>query len=156
MASIKVRIAQCTLNQSAIDFQGNHRRIVASIMKAREMGCKYRTCQEMEISSHSCDDHFKELDTIHHSWEVLQKILSDPILTKDMIVESSMAVLHRGSFYNCKIVMLNQRIILVRPKLVMADGDVFRETRYFTFFIPQNGEFLERLFLPASIQAIIG
>lgn len=143
MTSLKVRIASCTLNQSAIDFEGNYLRIVESIRRAHKLGCSYRTCQEMEITGHSCDDHFKEMDTIEHSWEVLEKLLRDPTLTKNMIVETTMAVLHRGSIYNCKLLLLNQKVILIRPKLVMADGDVFRETRYFTFFIPQNYDFLE-------------
>lgn len=120
------------------------------------MGCRYRTCQEMEITSHSCDDHFKELDTIKHSWQVVEKILREPELTKDIIVETSMPMVHRASVYNCKLILHNQRIVLVRPKLVMADGDVFRETRYFTIFKPLGDAYLEEVFLPPEIEAIVG
>lgn len=81
------RLATCNLNQWALDFEGNLNRIKASIDKARRQRASYRVgmrrrsgmCMqrdaqvgpELEIPGYGCEDHFMELDTIDHSWEVL-------------------------------------------------------------------------------------
>lgn len=45
----KVTVAVCTLNQWALDFEGNLSRILQSIQEAKEMGALYRTGPELEI-----------------------------------------------------------------------------------------------------------
>lgn len=45
----KVTVAVSTLNQWALDFEGNMTRILQSIVEAREMGAVYRTGPELEI-----------------------------------------------------------------------------------------------------------
>lgn len=45
-----VTIAVATLNQWALDFDGNLARILESISEARELGAKYRTGPELEIT----------------------------------------------------------------------------------------------------------
>lgn len=42
-------IAVCTLNQWAMDFEGNSRRILQSIQSAKEAGATYRSGPELEI-----------------------------------------------------------------------------------------------------------
>jgi hypothetical protein len=45
----KVTIAVCTLNQWALDFEGNLHRILQSIQEAREAGASFRSGPELEI-----------------------------------------------------------------------------------------------------------
>jgi NAD+ synthase (glutamine-hydrolysing) len=45
----KVTIAVCTLNQWALDFEGNLHRILHSIQEAREAGASFRSGPELEI-----------------------------------------------------------------------------------------------------------
>lgn len=45
----KVTIAATTLNQWALDFEGNRERILQSILEAKELGASYRTGPELEI-----------------------------------------------------------------------------------------------------------
>lgn len=45
----KVTVAVATLNQWALDFEGNLNRILGSIIEAREMGATYRTGPELEV-----------------------------------------------------------------------------------------------------------
>lgn len=45
----KITVAVCTLNQWALDFQGNLERILQSIQEARELGATYRTGPELEV-----------------------------------------------------------------------------------------------------------
>lgn len=46
----KIIIASATLNQWALDFEGNRDRILQSILEAKEMGATFRTGPELEIS----------------------------------------------------------------------------------------------------------
>lgn len=45
----KVVVAASTLNQWALDFDGNRERILESILEAKEQGATYRTGPELEI-----------------------------------------------------------------------------------------------------------
>lgn len=42
-------VAVCTLNQWAMDFDGNLKRILQSIQEAKESGATYRSGPELEI-----------------------------------------------------------------------------------------------------------
>lgn len=46
----KVTVAVTTLNQWALDFEGNMNRILQSIIEAKELGAAYRTGPELEVS----------------------------------------------------------------------------------------------------------
>lgn len=73
--STHVKVATCNLNQWALDFAGNKRRIIESIKICKEKGVGYRVGPELEITGYGCEDHFLELDTIKHSWEVIAEIV---------------------------------------------------------------------------------
>ena len=57
-----VTVATCSLNQWALDFDGNKERIIQSIREAKEAGASLRVGPELEISGYGCLDHFLELD----------------------------------------------------------------------------------------------
>eukprot|EP00940_MAST-03C_sp_MAST-3C-sp2_P000431 g431.t1 len=127
-----VRVATCNLAQHAMDFRGNADRIRRSIIDAKAKGARYRLGPELEISGYGCQDHFLETDTFRHSWQILASFLRDAELTKDIVCDIGMPVIHRGVRYNCRVFCLNRRILLIRPKLFMANDGNYREHRYFT------------------------
>ena len=45
----KVTLACATLNQWALDFDGNRERILESILEAKDLGATFRTGPELEI-----------------------------------------------------------------------------------------------------------
>lgn len=149
----KVTLATCTLNQWAMDFKGNYQRILESIKQAKEKGATYRCGPELEITGYSCGDHFYESDTLLHSWEVLAKLLQDSIC-RDMIVDVGMPVMHKNVTYNCRVVFLNRKILLIRPKLILCDDGNYRETRWFTAWTKRRET--ENYYLPRMIQDITG
>ena len=75
------RLATCQLNQWAMSFLHNRDNIIKSIRQCRALGAAYRLGPELEIPGYGCEDHFFELDTVRHSWEMLADILRDPELT---------------------------------------------------------------------------
>jgi len=63
-----LKVATCSLNQWAMDFDCNAKQIKESIAKAKEAGASIRLGPELEIPGYGCQDHFLELDTVNHSY----------------------------------------------------------------------------------------
>lgn len=105
---------------------------------------------------YGCEDHFLENDTITHSWEVLGELMKS-VETENMICDFGMyehtvhnifmynviectyvllycyrPVLYKAVRYNCRVIVYNKRIILIRPKLHLAMDGVYGEARWFT------------------------
>nr|XP_012145464.1 PREDICTED: probable glutamine-dependent NAD(+) synthetase isoform X2 [Megachile rotundata] len=148
-----VTVAVCTLNQWAMDFDGNARRILQSIQEAKDAGATYRSGPELEICGYGCEDHFYESDTLLHSWEVLAMIIKSPIV-KDMLIDVGMPVMHKNVTYNCRVSFLNRRILLIRPKMQMCDDGNYRESRWFSPWTKERT--VEDYFLPRMISQITG
>jgi hypothetical protein len=127
----KCIIATCNLNQWALDFDGNLERIIASIRQAKELGARYRLGPELEICGYSCEDHFMEIDTYMHCDQSLAVLLESD-LTDDLLCDIGCPILHNNVRYNCRVFLLNRKVVLIRPKLFLADDGNYREKRFFT------------------------
>lgn len=128
-----ITVATCNLNQWALDFDGNVKRILQSCTEARQEGASYRLGPELEICGYGCEDHFLETDTFDHCWESLEELF-DKGATDDLLCDFGMPILHGGVRYNCRVLCLNRKILLIRPKTAMADSGNYRESRYFTAY----------------------
>lgn len=148
-----ITVASCSLNQWALDFVGNQQRILRSISEAHQAGARLRVGPELEIPGYGCLDHFLEDDTILHSWESLSEIIQHPDC-QDIILDLGMGIKHKGVRYNCRVIVYNKRILLIRPKMSLANDGNYYEMRYFT---PWKGrQVVENHYLPRSISKIIG
>lgn len=144
-------LATCNLNQWAMDFDGNLARIRLSLSRARASGARFRVGPELEVSGYGCEDHFHELDTFTHSWESIAALLSSDSDTADMLVDVGAPIMHRGVPYNCRVLLLNREVVLVRPKLELAGEGNYREPRWFRAW--PRGRASEMLSLPAVVRA---
>jgi hypothetical protein len=63
-----ITAATCTLNQWALDFDGNLERVYESCVQAKQKGASYRLGPELELCGYGCEDHFLEQDTFAHCW----------------------------------------------------------------------------------------
>ncbi|KAI7835944.1 hypothetical protein COHA_010177 [Chlorella ohadii] len=146
-------LATCNLDQWAMDFEGNLRRITRSIAEARRRGATYRVGPELEIPGYGCEDHFNEHDTVEHSWECIAELLRGGH-TDGIVCDVGMPVMHRGVRYNCRVFLLNRRVLLIRPKLHLANDGNYRETRYFATW--KRRRQWEEHTLPGEVAAITG
>jgi NAD+ synthase (glutamine-hydrolysing) len=126
-----VTVATCNLNQWALDFLGNTQRIVESIQRAKEAGAKLRVGPELEICGYGCLDHLLEQDLYLHCWEMLERILTDNTC-HGILLDIGMPVQHRNVRYNCRLICLDGKILLIRPKMWLANDGNYREMRHFT------------------------
>eukprot|EP00743_Colponemidia_sp_Colp-15_P002468 GILK01002675.1.p1 GENE.GILK01002675.1~~GILK01002675.1.p1 ORF type:complete len:704 (-),score=84.43 GILK01002675.1:103-2214(-) len=124
-------VATCNLDQWALDFDGNLARIKQSIVEAKSRGATYRMGPELEVTGYGCEDHFLEQDTFLHSWQSLGEII-DSDLTDGILCDIGMPVMHKSVRYNCRVIILNRKILLIRPKMFLADDGNYRESRWFT------------------------
>jgi hypothetical protein len=95
-------------------------------------------------------DHFLEEDTTLHSWEALAQLFQSGC-TDDMLCDFGMPVMFQSVRYNCRLLCLNRRILLIRPKLFLANDGNYRETRWFTRW--QHGWVLKECSLPPFFSA---
>ena len=128
-------VATCNLNQWVLDFKGNRARIIRSIREAAARGCKYRIGPELEVPGYSCEDHFYELDTYKFSIRSFEMIVAAS--PPNIICDIGMPMIITGVRYNCRIFYLKNednktRILLIRPKMWLADDGNYRESRWFT------------------------
>lgn len=62
--------------------------------------------------------------------------------------------MHKNVRYNARVLSLNQEILLIRPKLSLANDGNYREMRYFS---PWKGErIVEDFYLSRSVQKLTG
>lgn len=69
--------------------------------------------------------------------------LSVFFISQDMLIDVGMPVQHRNVAYNCRVVFLNKKILLIRPKLTNCDGGNYRETRWFSPWVKVSDFSLE-------------
>ncbi|CAJ2509374.1 Uu.00g144000.m01.CDS01 [Anthostomella pinea] len=153
MASSLITVATCNLAQWAWDFDGNTKRIIESIHKAKAAGASLRVGPELEICGYGCLDHFLEEDTIRHCWQCLKTILEDKTC-HGIMLDIGMPVSHEGLLFNCRIICLDGKILLIRPKLWLAGDGNYREQRHFTpWSRPQH---CEEFYLDPIIEKLQG
>ena len=153
MSRYCVTLAASNLDQWALDFDGNLARIITSIEGARRAGARFRTGPELELTGYGCEDHFYEADTIFHSFQSLAQLLSGGH-TDGILVDVGLPLLHRGVRYNCRALCLDGRVLLIRPKMSLADDGNYREGRWFTPWSESRG--LETFVLPPVVAAVHG
>jgi NAD+ synthase (glutamine-hydrolysing) len=122
-----------------------------SIVIAKSRGATLRVGPELEIPGYGCLDHFLEGDTILHSWEVLAKILSSDE-TMGIICDIGMPIVHKNVIYNCRVIIHDRQILLIRPKMWLANDGNYRELRYFTPWSKHRQ--WEDHYLPRIVQAV--
>ncbi|KAH6881377.1 hypothetical protein BKA58DRAFT_1428 [Alternaria rosae] len=149
-----VTFSTANLNQWALDWEGNVARVRETIKLAKEHGARYVTTPELSIPGYGCLDHFLEQDTVKHAWEMLASLIVDRELD-GIIYDVGMPVRHNGNLFNARIVLLDGKILLIRPKMSLAMAGNYREGRYFIpWSPPQRVEQYELHELPAAARSL--
>eukprot|EP00184_Porphyridium_aerugineum_P004850 CAMPEP_0184700890 /NCGR_PEP_ID=MMETSP0313-20130426/16648_1 /TAXON_ID=2792 /ORGANISM="Porphyridium aerugineum, Strain SAG 1380-2" /LENGTH=788 /DNA_ID=CAMNT_0027160733 /DNA_START=314 /DNA_END=2680 /DNA_ORIENTATION=- len=131
-------------------------RIAISIEQARYHKVKYRAGGELEVSGYGCEDHFFETDTFEHSWQVIARLFDLGVFenNRNMLIDIGMPVIHQSASYNSRVLVLDGKIVLIRPKVWLADDGNYRESRWFRAWPPSRG--IEQYLLPEIIEKRTG
>lgn len=127
--------------------------VSAPSSKSRDMVSLFEFHDQTLISCSPCTlgclDHFLETEVYEHSWDSLYSILTDESL-HGIIIDVGLPLLHRNCRYNARAIVLDGKILCLRPKLYLANDGNFREMRFFT---PWNRpRHVEQYYLPPMIQ----
>jgi NAD+ synthase (glutamine-hydrolysing) len=52
-------------------------------------------------------------------------------ITNNIVCEFGCPILHKAALYNGRVIIHNSKVIAVRVKLILADGENYFETRHF-------------------------
>lgn len=63
-------------------------------------------------------------------------------------------MIHKNVIYNCRVIIHNRQILLIRPKMWLANDGNYRELRYFTPWMKPRQ--WEGHYLPRIVQAVTG
>ncbi len=55
-------------------------------------------------------------------------------VTDGIVCDLGTPVLHHGNIYNCRVILYNSKVVGIRAKTILADGDNYYETRWFGFW----------------------
>jgi hypothetical protein len=72
----------------------------------------------------------------------------------DYISYARRPVIHKNVIYNCRVIIHNRKILLIRPKMWLANDGNYRELRYFTPWMKRRQ--WEDHYLPRIVQAVTG
>ncbi|CAM1508881.1 Fc.00g026200.m01.CDS01 [Cosmosporella sp. VM-42] len=148
-----VTVATCSLNQWALDWEGNLERIIKSIHLAKEAGARLRVGPELEITGYGCLDHFIEQDLYLHTFEMIRRILLDESC-HGILLDIGAPIQHRNQRFNCRVICLDGKILMIRPKMFLANDGNYREHRHFTPWLHRAKT--EMYHLPRIIQEVMG
>ena len=66
-----------------------------------------------------------EIDTLEHAWECLAQIIQGGH-TDEIVCDVGMPVLHHGVRYNCRVYLVQGKVLGIRPKMSLADDGNYR------------------------------
>jgi len=116
-----------------MDFEGNKQRIIESIKKCIDEEASIRLGPELEISGYGCDDHFLENDTVTHTWEIIWDLIEE-WYSDNLVLVLWAAIIWNWTLYNCSVWIHKRQILLIRPKMYLADDWSYREGRWFSWW----------------------
>jgi NAD+ synthase (glutamine-hydrolysing) len=125
----KLKVAAATLNQTPLDWKGNHSRIIQAIRMAGDESVDILCLPELCITGYGCEDLFLS------SW-VSEKAVSQliPIAEecRNITVIVGLPIWHGNQNYNCACIIHNKNILGIYAKQFLANDGVHYEPRWFT------------------------
>lgn len=128
-----VSVATSSLNQTALDLEGNFSRIVEAIEQAKRAGASFLCLPELAVCGYGCEDEFFSVDMIRKCEDLVEKLLS---YTEELFVNFGVPVIYQGQLFNCTAVAYDGKLLGVCAKKSLAREGVHYEPRWFTPWTP--------------------
>ncbi len=123
-----IKLAAAVLNQTPLDWRGNHARIAAAISEARKRGASVVCLPELCITGYGCEDAFHSPAVHRKAWQQLKSLLP---LTKGMVVTLGLPVMHQKGIFNFACLVVDGRIAGFTGKRFLAGDGIHYEPRWF-------------------------
>lgn len=116
------------VNQNALDLRGNVRRIKGLIEQCRRVGSQFLCLPELAVSGYGCEDMFGSAHFCQQV-EVAMGELVAATANFSLVVGAPMQ--HNNQTYNAIFLVQNQQIVAITAKKILAEGEVYYESRWF-------------------------
>lgn len=123
-----VKVAAAVVNQTPLDWEGNERRILEILEKARRQSVSIVCLPELCISGYGCEDAFHGVDVLAMSLRILKNILP---ATKGMIASVGLPLLHHNAIFNTACLLANGQVLGFVAKRYLAGDGIHYEPRWF-------------------------
>ena len=127
MSNVKLSVA--ALNQVALDWDGNERRILTAIQQAKAEGTQLLILPEMAICGYGCEDTFLGEGVYEESLAVLKALLAE---TLGISVLVGLPILHEKHRYNAAALLVDGELVAIQCKKNLAGDGLHYEPRWFT------------------------
>ena len=123
---MKIAIAQ--INTTVGDFEGNYKKIIGSINKARQLGVELLVFPELTITSYPPKDLLTKRSFINRNKDYLKRVINS---CKNISIIVGFVDEYKGDIYNAAALIKNSKVIGICHKIHLPNYDVFDEKRYF-------------------------
>ncbi|MEQ8785180.1 MAG: NAD(+) synthase [Pirellulaceae bacterium] len=123
-----IKTAAGVLNQTPLDWNGNKRRILEAVERARAADVSILCLPELCITGYGCEDAFHSPGVARTAMELLGEIAPQ---TRGMIVTLGLPLMHRGGLFNTCALVVDGRILGLVGKQNLAGDGIHYEPRWF-------------------------
>lgn len=124
----KYRIAGATVNQTPLDWKGNIDRLKSILREARKEQIEILCLPELSVTGYGCEDLFLSDWLAKKAMTFIPELVSE---TQGILTTLNLPIRHKGTLYNCAILVHDQQILGVYAKQYMALDGVHYEPRWF-------------------------
>jgi NAD+ synthase (glutamine-hydrolysing) len=123
-----IRVGAAVLNQTPLDWDGNHARVGGAIAAARQAGVSILCLPELCITGYGCEDAFHAPGTQQMALDVLADLVPE---TRGMVVSFGLPLLYHGALFNTACLAVDGRILGFVGKQNLAGEGIHYEPRWF-------------------------
>lgn len=129
-----------TLNQTPLDWEGNTKRIIESLIYYKETNIYNHYDEhillfpELALSGYGCEDGFLFSDAKKKSFEKLLDIIKFSNKISKALILIGTPFYYRGSIFNCISVIHSGKLLAMIPKSYLAGEGIHYEQRWFTSY----------------------
>lgn len=116
------------VNQNALDLRGNVRRIKGLIEQCRRVGSQFLCLPELAVSGYGCEDMFRSAHLCQQVEAAMAELAS---ATANFSLMVGAPIQHNHQVYNAIVLLQNQQIVAITVKKILAEGEVYYESRWF-------------------------
>ena len=127
-----IKISVCTLNQKTMNFENNLKNIIHSISISKKRNSDIIVLPELVITGYNCYNDFYDINTYNKSLEIIREICNHDSLTHNILLVLGSLIIYKKKIYNCVFFISNNKIILIRPKIILANDKNYKEEYWFS------------------------
>ena len=125
----KIRITLAQIDPTVGNIEGNYKKIVFSMEKAKEIKSDFIIFPELALVGYPPEDLLLNSDFIKASSQFVKKIAN---ISKDIVVLLGAPFLENSNLFNACFVIQNKKVKYVYKKIFLPNYSVFDEKRYFS------------------------